>query len=71
MGAYVNGDLVPPVDAQSLDGVTANFGTPGAPQDGYDVTYDSNANELVLTAPVNVTVPWTSAAAPVETRPST
>ncbi len=68
MGAYVNGVLVPPVDAASLDGVTANLGTPGAPQDGYEVAYNSNANQLILTAPVVVTVPWTSAAAPVETR---
>lgn len=68
MGAYVNGVLVPPVDAQSLDGLTANFGTPGAPEDGYAVTYEFNTNELVLTAPTTTTVPWTSAAAPVETR---
>lgn len=51
MPVYVSGTLVPPVDAASLDGVTANFGTPGAPQDGYQVTYESNTDELVLTAP--------------------
>ena len=51
MALYINGVLVPPVDAASLDGVTANFGTPGVPQDGYQVTYESNTDELVLTAP--------------------
>lgn len=50
MALYVNGVLTPPVDAASLDGVTANLGTPGAPQDGYAVTYEVNTNELVLTA---------------------
>lgn len=54
MGAYVNGVLVPPVDAASLDGVTANLGTPGAPQDGYVVTYEVNINDLVL-VPMTVT----------------
>lgn len=68
MALYVNGVLKPPVDAASIDGLTANFGTPGAPQDGYQVTYESNTDELVLTAPAIVTVPWTSAAVPVETR---
>ena len=50
MALYINGVLKPPVDAASLDGVTANLGTPGAPQDGYAVTYEVNTNELVLTA---------------------
>lgn len=49
MGAYVNGTLVPPVDAATLDGVTAAF-QPTAGKDGYAVTFDEQNDDLILTS---------------------
>lgn len=37
-------------NANQLDGNTLNIGTPGAPEDGYTITWDNTAGEFILSA---------------------
>ena len=48
MGAYVDGVLVPPADAGSLDGIPADLQPAGAGQNGYVVTFVNANGDLEL-----------------------